>query len=406
MRRLSTLLSAYACEPGKSSEQGVGWKWALHLSQFCDVTVVTRSNNREAIEAAFKTDPAASRIRWIYHDLGQAALSLKRRFGAHRIYYQVWQRSLRVVLPKLLETESYDVIHHFTFASYRYSTAISNLPGTKIWGPVGGAEFTPWHLLPWDHFPTFLHEVARNLQMFRIGGAKEASKFSHIFTSTIETQTLLEGFGYSTTLMPTIGIEQHALPPEVPRIPRQGGLRLLFVGNLQYLKGIHFVIEALARLPQTTTFSIVGSGAYEKRLKKLACRFHVSAQVEFLGYVSPEKIASLHLEHDIFIFPSLHDSGGIALLEAMASGMGSIVLDCGGPKVITNSSCSIQVPVGSHEEIVEGIAVGIQKFLDDPETLQSRGRAARERIIKNFLWENKAEKMVDFYRELLESNNP
>ena len=50
MARLRVLISAYACEPGKGSEPEVGWQWALQMARFHDVTVLTRTNNREAIE--------------------------------------------------------------------------------------------------------------------------------------------------------------------------------------------------------------------------------------------------------------------------------------------------------------------------------------------------------------------
>jgi hypothetical protein len=44
-KRLRILVSAYACEPYKGSEQGVGWNWVLELSKTKDVWVITRSNN-------------------------------------------------------------------------------------------------------------------------------------------------------------------------------------------------------------------------------------------------------------------------------------------------------------------------------------------------------------------------
>ena len=47
------LLSAYACEPGRGSEPGVGWNWAIALAALGhDVWVLTRANNRDRIEQA------------------------------------------------------------------------------------------------------------------------------------------------------------------------------------------------------------------------------------------------------------------------------------------------------------------------------------------------------------------
>ena len=49
---MKILVSAYACEPGKGSEPGAGWLWARAAARRHEVWVLTRANNREAIEAA------------------------------------------------------------------------------------------------------------------------------------------------------------------------------------------------------------------------------------------------------------------------------------------------------------------------------------------------------------------
>ena len=49
-KKLKILISAYACEPDKGSEPGVGWNWAKQISRFHEVWVITRKNNRPSIE--------------------------------------------------------------------------------------------------------------------------------------------------------------------------------------------------------------------------------------------------------------------------------------------------------------------------------------------------------------------
>ena len=49
---LRVLVSAYACEPGRGSEPGVGWHWVREIARFNEVWVITRMNNRKAIETA------------------------------------------------------------------------------------------------------------------------------------------------------------------------------------------------------------------------------------------------------------------------------------------------------------------------------------------------------------------
>ena len=66
--RLHILLSAYACEPDRGSEPGVGWNWVRHLARDHDVWVITRSNNRGVIEAVLAHNPLRN-AHFIYFDL-------------------------------------------------------------------------------------------------------------------------------------------------------------------------------------------------------------------------------------------------------------------------------------------------------------------------------------------------
>src|SRR5580765_1658556 len=98
-RRLKVLISAYACEPGKGSEPEVGWQWALQMARFHDVTVLTRANNRPAIEPELQRLKGKQPLpNFVYHDHGAALLGFKRLFKAHKLYYLLWQRSARAVV--------------------------------------------------------------------------------------------------------------------------------------------------------------------------------------------------------------------------------------------------------------------------------------------------------------------
>ena len=57
VKRLKVLMSAYACEPGKGSEPGVGWTVAREMARHHDIWVITRANNRPVIEAELARNP-------------------------------------------------------------------------------------------------------------------------------------------------------------------------------------------------------------------------------------------------------------------------------------------------------------------------------------------------------------
>ena len=90
-RKLRILISAYACEPRKGSEPGIGWQWALaHAAAGHEVWVLTRANNRAAIEDALQHHPSPG-LHFVYHDLPRWMRWWKRGGRGVRLYYLLWQ---------------------------------------------------------------------------------------------------------------------------------------------------------------------------------------------------------------------------------------------------------------------------------------------------------------------------
>src|SRR5215510_6227488 len=138
-QRLRVLLSAYACEPGKGSEPEVGWQWALQMARFHDVTVLTRENNRANIESELERLKGRQPLpNFVYHERGAGLLNLKRRSKAVQLYYLLWQRSAWDVIARLHAERPFELMHHVTFAAFRYPVAIWGHGAPCIWGPVGG----------------------------------------------------------------------------------------------------------------------------------------------------------------------------------------------------------------------------------------------------------------------------
>src|SRR5947209_4514992 len=163
-QRLRVLMSAYACEPNKGSEPEVGWQWALQMARFHDVTVLTRENNRQPIEAEIARIGNSHPVpRFVYFDCSPLALKIKRSSGAIQLYYLLWQRKAWDIIHRLLRQTDFDVIHHVTFAAFRYPAAIWGHGKPTVWGPIGGVESIRLSLLPWKHPRSLAHEFVRNL---------------------------------------------------------------------------------------------------------------------------------------------------------------------------------------------------------------------------------------------------
>jgi len=240
-------LSAYACEPNRGSEPEVGWNLAVNLAVRVPVVVLTRANNREAIEKSLEPIAPEKRPEFIYHDLGEPFLRLKKFFKAHRWYYLLWQKAARQQVASIASSRGVSILHHATYASFRYPTAVLGHGVPAIWGPVGGVEATPWNLLPWRHPLSLPYEAVRNAGIARRKHYPDGHwfRYARVLSSTGETQQFFAATGIETNLLPAIGLAEQT---EIVRCSQAGHLRLLFVGPLHYLKGVQFAIEAMAGL--------------------------------------------------------------------------------------------------------------------------------------------------------------
>jgi glycosyltransferase involved in cell wall biosynthesis len=178
--------------------------------------------------------------------------------------------------------------------------------------------------------------------------------------------------------------------------------RLLYVGNCVATRAIPIVFEALmlARLNRLE-FNIVGAGPSLASWKKLPSRYQIADQVIFRGKVPFKNLASFYATADVLVFPALRDSGGSALLEAMARYVPIICLDWAGPGEMIDADSGIKIPVSNPVQTISDFAHGILRLERDPELRRRLALAARRRAETLFRWESKRQLLVETYRKLI-----
>ena len=159
--------------------------------------------------------------------------------------------------------------------------------------------------------------------------------------------------------------------PDCKAVPRKSGesLRLLYAGRLLWWKGVHLAVRALARARAQSvdaTLTIVGGGPARRDL---------------------EKLLGMYGAYHAFLFPSLHDAGGMVILEAWAHGLPVICLDLGGPGKMVDPTCGRVVPVAncSEDECVAGIASEIVALAANEPRRMALCRGAIKRC-RDFSW--------------------
>ena len=347
-KRLRILLSAYACEPGKGSEPGVGWNWALALVlRGHDVWVLTRRNNQSNIEAEYVRLELAiqAHLHLLYYDLPRWASWWKKGGRGVHLYYALWQRNSVPTAMAAHEQHRFDVAHHLTFGVWRQPSFLYKLNIPLIFGPVGGGEAAPWYLVRSLPFKAQVAEVLRYaVNWLSLGNPALRHGLKHaasIVAKTPETAEWIARAGHKSRVSLEIGIET-VQPPDRP--VGQAPLKCLYAGRLIGLKGIHLALAAVAGARQRgadVMLTIVGRGPMKPVLQASANALGIAANVSFIDWLSQPELHAQYRSHDLLIFPSLHDSSGNVILEAFSHGLPALCLRLGGPGVLVDDTCGI-----------------------------------------------------------------
>lgn len=109
----SILVSAYGCEPLKGSEPGVGWNWVLQLAQQNKLYVITRANNKAAIEEYLPTS-IRHNITFYYYDTPLFLRQFKNKAKGLYFYYFFWQIGIVSIAKKIIRNNHVDYTMHLT----------------------------------------------------------------------------------------------------------------------------------------------------------------------------------------------------------------------------------------------------------------------------------------------------
>ncbi|CAA7600538.1 Glycosyltransferase subfamily 4-like, N-terminal domain protein [Acididesulfobacillus acetoxydans] len=168
-------------------------------------------------------------------------------------------------------------------------------------------------------------------------------------------------------------------------------LLLLYVGRLAPEKGIEGIRPLLTKSADFC-LALVGDGPHRQALEK----HFQGTQTVFTGFLHGEDLAKAYASSDIFLFPSLTDTLGLVILEAMASGLPVIAADSGPAREqiapAINGLLYNPAQAESLEQAVED--------LRDQQVRRDMGGRARATAAE-FGWERPAEQLLQFYRQAL-----
>lgn len=386
---LTVLLSAYACDPTRGSEYGLGWSWATELARLGhQVWVLTQGKHRAPIEAS-EVPPG---LHFVYLDAPGWTRPWS-QLESDYLCYAAWQLAARAAAQELARTVRFDLVHHVTYASIRVPSFLGGLGVPFVFGPVGGGERAPWRLRAGYPLRGHLVELLRDLSNLWVRLdpvlGQTFRRASRLVVTSEASRALVPAWARPRThVQLAIGV---SLPTPTPLVMRRAGpLELLFVGKLVFWKGVQLALRALAVLHAGGTearLTVIGQGPDEAWLHRQARRHRVEGAVSWVRALPRPELLARYGSYDALLFPSLHDSGGMVVLEALAAGLPVLTLDLGGPGLIVDDTCGRGIATAHRTEaqVAAELAIAARALAEDPEW-QLRLREGARRRAADFTW--------------------
>lgn len=337
---------------------------------------------------------------------GRAVTRLIKYFWNYEAYRKV-RAAVREFKP--------DVVHLHTICEFSPSVVWGIGKTPAILSVHGPEEFT-LRLLPWLLPPSDYNRDSYQLKDIRLVGRLRYSYYRYIqrpayllalkkiriivVPSKFMARTVARDFPRT----PTVVLYPEILIPEKGHAPPPAHPTVLFVGRLEVIKGVNYLIRAFARVHRDRPESrlrIVGDGTQRLALEDLTRELGISDAVEFAGWVKPEQIHQEYISATLVAIPSVSPEAlGLVGLEALATGLPIVGSNTGGIPELIDVDLTGAV-VEPRDEA--GLAEAINSFLFNSDSLTVAARAsvakARQLFPYSFI-----EKQLDLYQQAINEN--
>ncbi|HHD92130.1 MAG TPA: glycosyltransferase [Candidatus Portnoybacteria bacterium] len=193
-------------------------------------------------------------------------------------------------------------------------------------------------------------------------------------------------------------IEKSFNQDEIEEIKKKYGDFVLFVGRLNYYKGVQYLVEAMQDIP--INLVIIGQGKEEEKLKQTAKTLGLGNKVFFLPFQKRGKLINFYRATKVFVLPSIFKSEtfGIVLIETMTCGTPiiSTELGTGTSWVNINNETGFVIPPKDSQAITRAI----KTILQNHDLAQKFSQNAQKRAKEYFSLEKMLKKTEQVYYEV------
>lgn len=298
-------------------------------------------------------------------------------------------RYLRVIprIKKIIKTWRPDLIHAHYASSYGLIGVLLNFHPliTSVWG-TDILEFPKLSFLSKSLLKFVLLRSDKLLSTSAYMAAEAAAYTNKKFVIT--------PFGIDTELFQKT---------KVNSLFNNNSVVIGTVKNLEKVYGIDTLLKSFHLLKEknkslSLKLLIVGSGTYEKELRKLAADLKIESDTIFTGMISNDKVYEYYSMMDVAVFLSNRESFGVSVLEAQSCNIPVVASNIGGfSEIIVNNETGVLVPPNDSESA----AAAIEKIIFNSNFSEKITGKARKIVIDRFNFNKSVKQMINIYNNIL-----
>ena len=217
----------------------------------------------------------------------------------------------------LRRKDEFDVIHAHDWLTYYAGIAAKALTGKPLVVHVHATSFDRGSV---DNIDTRVFAIEQR-------GMREADRV--VAVSDLTRNTVINRYGIDPAKVVTVHNAVDFSGREDIRVERGVKEKVVtFLGRITFQKGPDYFIEAAAKVLKRTSnvrFVMAGSGDMMNRAIRQAARLGISDRFHFTGFLRGADVRKMFALSDVYIMPSVSEPFGISPLEAMRTGVPSII---------------------------------------------------------------------------------
>lgn len=395
---MNYLIQAFACLPNKGGEFAVSWGWITHLDKHVRkkdrIYVLSKTLKKSDIDAA-----KLKNVQLIDIEETKYMLKYQKKFGYNAFYHIMWMKAAyNTILKSKLKI---DVVHIYSLSDFRKIGLWYKMKDVyMILGPVGGGQNTPINLWNYENLKGMIREIINLSFKVNLIYKYRVKKFSKVYVCNKETQSYIN---HSKILI------------DVPLNERNRNLNIIstknkmitviFAGRLIQKKGLLFLLDVLTNIhtKKEWILKIYGEGEQKQEIEKKINELHLQNHVKMEGMVNYDEMSRVYEQGDIFVLPSLRESGGSVLIEAMAHKLPIVALDMGMAHLLKEKECGLFVNTKQKKKsILKEFSKNITQYIENDELRKCHGSNGYRFVNENLNWEKMLEEV---YGDFIDTNN-